>query len=171
MPTYTVEPGDLPTSLIDGSKLMFDGVVEAIQTTCGLQAEPIFQRLVSGEHPPPVDRGTSRRQFHVANLSNGAVIYDSAAHFPILEEGRRPGARMPPVKAIYEWVRRKQIGATLVGGAKSVEAQQKSIAYLIARKIAERGLKAHHFFRRLEQELTPQVEAAIERVLGRGPRA
>jgi hypothetical protein len=174
VPTFVVSPDELVMSLEDDSNTMFESVVEAIRVECKMRAEPILQRLISGENPQPVDRGKSRREFHVDDIPNGVAVYNSSPYWAIIEEGRRAGSRMPPLQLIAEWVLRKGIGrqygpdqkgAAKVSGAIS-PAQARGIAFTIARAIARRGLRAHHILARMEQELTPSVGGAIERALG-----
>jgi len=51
-----------------------------------------------------------------------------------LEWGRGPGKR-PPMKPILEWVKSRNIGGS--------ESEQNSIAFLIARKIGQKGSLLH----------------------------
>ena len=188
MPTYVMGPDDLPGFLVEDAEGRFETVVETLRREAKLRAPLVVQRLVDGEHPPPVDRGTYRRSFHVADVEGGVSVYNDAPHAPVIEGGRRPGSRMPPVDVIAEWVRRKGIGDQLVGPvqasygprqkgkrqksdrARAVEEQQRGIALQIARKIAARGLPAHHILRRMDRELRPLLIAAIGAALDRGRR-
>jgi len=81
-----------------------------------------------------------------------------ADYWKYVEYGRKPG-KMPPVNAILTWMGYKRIGSYITGkgknpavGKKSILAtnlrEQRSIAYLIARKIAKRGIKPTGFFSR-----------------------
>lgn len=66
-----------------------------------------------------------------------------------VESGRRPGAKMPPVEPIEQWIKKKRIpiGAgrtkTLVKrGRQAPKAKQlRNMAFLIARSIGKRGIK------------------------------
>jgi hypothetical protein len=176
VPTFVLSPEELVSGMEGDSRAMFDQVVAAMRTEAKLRAEPILQRLISSENPQPVDRGASRREFHVADIPGGVAVYNSSPYWGIIEDGRRAGSRMPPVKLIAEWVLRKGIGRAFgpnqkgrakVSGPIS-EASARSIAYVIARAIMQRGLRAHHILARMEQELTPIVGGAIARALG-GP--
>lgn len=184
MPTFIVSPEALADDLLATHKGALEEVVEAVRTTVKLHAPAIAQSLIDAESPKPVDRGTYRRSFRAQDVANGVVFYNSALHGPIIEDGRRPGSRLPPVDVIEDWVRRKGIGTTLTGPvqashgprqkgrkgtsdrARAVANQQHGIALMIARKIAARGLPAHHILARVEERLTPIVRDRIDKAIG-----
>lgn len=58
--------------------------------------------------------------------------YSDAMQAIIMEDGRRAGAKMPPVDAIFEWLPYRGI------------PQKRSIAFAIALKIARDGMPARH---------------------------
>jgi hypothetical protein len=188
MPTFVIDPRDLGKNLTEEYGKMIDASVKAIQTTVALHGPRIAQAVVNSFARPPVDRGTYRRSFKAQKVAGGAVFYNSAPYASIIELGRRKGAKMPPIDVILAWVKRKRIGATLVGpvqpgrkvysrlGARAkapnarklaVEARQRGIALMIARKISARGLPALHVLGITEEALTPIVEKAVDDALGR----
>lgn len=106
-----------------------------------------------------------------------AGIATNLAYGIVMEEGRRPGA-WPPVAAIQRWVWLKRrefvlrifpsrgVSASAVrrrGGRivarRPTQAQQvRQIAFLVSRKIKERGIPGHGFFRK--------AAARVEALLG-----
>lgn len=188
MPTYVVGPKELGASLEKWNNEMFESLVGDIRKTVKVNAPRIAQQLIDGESPPPVDRGTYRRSFSCDDIPGGVVFYNFAPHAAIIEEGRRPGAKMPPLQMIFDWVKRKRIGAKVHGPVQEfVGPQQKGrrmsgrkaavmnaqrwAALQIARKIAARGLPAHKIVSRTHEKLMPLVETAIAKRLGTGPDA
>lgn len=184
MPTYVVGPKDLGKQLEDFSHKRFEALVESMRTTVKVNAPRIAQGLIDQENPPPVDRGTYRRGFSCEDVPGGVVFYNFAPHAGIIEDGRRPGARMPPLQVIFDWVKRKKIGSKIVGPVQAFSGpqpkkgkrsdrkqalmnQQRWIALQIARKIAARGLPAHRIVARTEQQLTPIVRRQISTTLGK----
>ena len=55
------------------------------------------------------------------------------AHMVVLEMGRRPGSKQPPLAPIRRWLERHGMD----GG----------LAFVVARNIGRRGMKAHHMFK------------------------
>lgn len=188
MPVFVVPATALGASIKADRERMVGAMVGAIRVAVKLHGPRIAQALVSAEGRGVVDRGTYRRSFKAADVEGGAVLYNFAPHASIIERGRRPGQKMPPVNLIQEWVRRHNLGSSFVGpvqravrvrsqlGGKArsvggrkgaVEAQQRQIAWLIARAIARRGMPAHHILDRTVEQLTPIVEKKIAEALGR----
>ena len=107
---------------------------------------------------------------------NGRV-FSRAAHALPVEFGRKPG-KMPPPKALLGWVRR-HTGAFSIRtrrrlGGRNQAAEDRSVAFLIARAIGRRGTKGRFFFRKAHQRmrnelptLIRQTQREIERLWGR----
>lgn len=57
------------------------------------------------------------------------VIYSTEKYFTVLETGRKPG-KQPPTEPIRKWIKSKGI---------ATDISEKSLAYLIARKIGKEG--------------------------------
>jgi hypothetical protein len=134
--------------------------VEVIRRTVKLHGPRLVQAEIQSVTPhQPVDRATYKRSFRFDDIPGGAVMYNFAPHASIVELGRRPGGRMPPLSVIEDWVRRKGIGLRS-GPAKKgskfqrrTEAELRGIAFVIARQIRSRGLPAHHIIRLASQKL------------------
>lgn len=72
--------------------------------------------------------------------------------------GRRPG-KMPPIKAIEDWIKAK--------GLKSIEDKisTSTLAFLIARKIAEKGTDKQRHLQVYSQIITPErIQKILDRV-------
>jgi len=76
---------------------------------------------------------------------------------PYLEnviEGRRPGAKQPPVSAIIPWVKKRNIK---VKGAKTPEQS----AFVIARSIGKKGIKPVNEIRKTIDEIYSRKEKLL----------
>lgn len=83
------------------------------------------------------------------------------AYVRVLNDGRRPGQRMPPPESLELWVRRKITKTGPRGGNIGLTVKEaRSIAFLIARAIGRRGTPPLHFF---EDALT-ENEARIRAI-------
>lgn len=104
----------------------------------------------------------------VPTETGSALVSDERMPFGTLETGRR-GGRIPAgfTAIILDWMRSKGIQAQ-VSGNRSQESADRSLAYLISRKIAREGTS---LFRRggrntiYSQEI-PKTVAAVERRIG-----
>lgn len=174
MPTYEVEPGELAKVIMDDHFERVEEGIRAIQRTVAVEGPRIFQEEVDRTEPhKPVDRGEYRRHARVYETPRGAIFANDAPHAPIVEDGRRPG-RWPPRDAIEGWVRRKfrlRISELVPARqGRSVRAARerwfRSMAFLVSRKIARRGIEGRHVMARTEARLTPLVEQAVRSARG-----
>jgi hypothetical protein len=67
---------------------------------------------------------------------------DAGKYADVIEYGRKPGAKMPPVSAIEKWIKIKPLKLRNRQGEfiKSTESAIKSAAYAIAKSIGENGI-------------------------------
>lgn len=156
---------------------LVEGAVKVIRETVKLHGPRAVQEEISALARAPVDRGTYRRSFRFDDIPLGATAYNFAPYAAIIEEGRRPGQRPPPIGPIIEWVKRKgigrQYGPNQAGKRKVSRAlsdrEARGIAFVIARAIGKRGVPAHHILEAAAVEIDRAVRAAIDDFLaGRG---
>ena len=79
-------------------------------------------------------------------------------YWQYVEEGRRAG-KMPPIKNIYEWIRYKRPMQEKIQQSPDKIAATKSLAYVIARKIGQKGTKAQPFVTPSLKQVTTQTLA------------
>lgn len=79
-------------------------------------------------------------------------------YWQYVEEGRKPG-KMPPIKNIYEWIRYKRPMQEKISQSPDRIAATKSLAYVIARKIGQKGTKAQPFVTPSLKQVTTQTLA------------
>lgn len=89
------------------------------------------------------------------------VSMDLAKYWYWVDEGRKPG-KFPPKDAILQWIRVKPI---IPLSQMPRVATENSLAYLIGRKIARKGIPATHSLReavrRTDNELLDKLAAAL----------
>lgn len=76
----------------------------------------------------------------------------------VIEFGRRPGAKMPPVKAIIDWIRIKPLKLRNRQGQfiKSTESAIKSAAFAIAKSIGEKGIQGINYYTEAIEDTWPE---------------
>ena len=91
---------------------------------------------------------------------NGIVEGQSISIFAseywyVVNYGRTPGKKIPPIRPIMEWMKVKGIeGATT--------KQTKSIAWVIAKKIGDEGIPGTNFFWETINSIVPLITKDIE---------
>lgn len=83
-------------------------------------------------------------------------MYSPLEYAPVMEFGRKPGT-MPPVDQIERWA--------------SLKLHKQGLGYVIARSIANKGIKGHHFFQAAADQNRAAIERLMERTLGDVTRA
>jgi hypothetical protein len=136
-----------------------DRALRALQVTARTRGVRIVQDQVRRASPPPVNTEAYRQAWKAADLERGAVIYNALPYAAVIEHGRRPGARMPPVSALVPWVMRK----LKVKG----EGAARGIAFVIARRIAQRGLPARGILAAAKPAINAAVNAAVRKAIYR----
>lgn len=112
----------------------------------------------------PVFQGTLRQGTQATVSTTGTAmditgrVFNPVAHGVPVELGRRPGKKQPPSSALELWVRRK-LGVP--------ENRVKSVAFLVARKIGQKGTKAVLMFQKSLAAATPTVNRFFDRAVAR----
>lgn len=86
----------------------------------------------------------------LGNPPSSTRVYNKMPYASVIEFGRRAGARRPPVDALVPWVRDKL-------GVRGKEVR--SVAFLVARKIGVKGIKARPVIR------DPKVQAKVSKIV------
>lgn len=84
-------------------------------------------------------------------------VFSSLPYAIVIDQGRTPGARMPPVDAIALWVER-----VLGISSEFDDAELEDVAFLIARAIARRGIVGRKFVEKGVQQALPTVEGIFQ---------
>ena len=105
-----------------------------------------------------VNTGHYKRSWKVEALPDGARLYNDAPYAAVIEYGRRPGARHPPLAAIRDWAMRRL-------GLSQEQAQR--AAFPIARAIAKRGLLPRQVLTQQLPAITEWLREAVETELAK----
>ena len=85
---------------------------------------------------------------------------DAGQYADVIEFGRKPNSRMPPVSAIEQWIRIKPLKLRNRQGEfiKSTESAIKSAAYAIAKSIGEKGIEGIHYYQEAIDDTWPEYQ-------------
>ena len=104
----------------------------------------------------PVRTGGGRRGIDVTDVRDGHAIV-APIHMLVMEEGRMPGAAMPPVEPLERWGRR------VLG--------ERGLGFVLARSIARKGIAPRRFFAAAVGQATgpdrDKLQRGIARILRR----
>jgi hypothetical protein len=126
--------------------------------------------------------GAYLRAWKSRGTDQGAVVFNDSPYAGIIEFGRRPGARMPPIDVIEHWVIRKGLAKTVqkaagrkrsaakkLAAAYAAARESRSIAFVIARAIKRRGLIArrvmHSSLKAMGEAVYAEISVAVHRAI------
>ncbi len=140
-----------------------DDVLERGLKAAGLHAQAVLVRASDVAH----DTGSYARAWKFTTTPRSLTIVNEMVYSGVIEGGRRAGARQPPLPAIQAWVHRK-LGVSA--------AEERSVAFVIARAIGRRGIQGKHVLGQKLDEITgfvtKEIGTAIAKALvssGMGP--
>lgn len=110
-------------------------VAKRVNRDTAKKAIGILQKTARAVRPyPPIDTKRYINSFEIQRAPQDTVVVTNRRGYAgVIEDGRRAGARQPPVSALKGWVRRKF----------GVSPQRAlGIAFAVARNIGKRGIKA-----------------------------
>jgi len=124
-------------------------VVEAAQRELGAT------RVVKGKRRRSVASGTLKNSLTysaTARYNNPVIQFGAsgkaADYIRYVNDGRRKGAKMPPIAPILQWMRIKPIRLRKAGGGfiKKTPEAERAAAWSIARAISKKGIEPFPFF-------------------------
>ena len=93
----------------------------------------LAERVAKGAAPKDTSSMARDIRADVRSLSAKIHLPRNLEYYHVMEEGRRPGRKMPPPRELHGWMRRHGIPL--------------GMAFVIARSIARRGIKGRFFMR------------------------
>jgi len=115
------------------------------------------------------DRGDYKRAWKVSVDSKSVRFFNALAYAGVIEQGRRPGAKMPPLEALIPWVRRHlkieytaRSGETKTRKPRKDSEEERRLAFIVARAIKERGIEGKHVLEGACDDLQRILEMEIE---------
>lgn len=90
---------------------------------------------IKAKREAPKATGSMSRDIHAKISTTKAIVHmpRNLDYYHVMERGRRPGGRLPPLDAISRWA--------------AVKGISQSAVFPIARSIARRGIKGRFFMR------------------------
>ena len=79
----------------------------------------------------------------------------ASEYWYVVNYGRKPGSKRPPIRPIIEWMKIKGI-------KESTPKKTKSIAWVIAKKIGDEGIPGTNFFWETINSIVPLITKDIE---------
>ncbi|MCK6479594.1 MAG: hypothetical protein L6R43_05415 [Planctomycetes bacterium] len=137
----------------------------------------VREAITTAEPRPPVDTGALRTGIVSVVAPDGMSVRIGPAppvaeRGAVMDLGRRPGQRRPPVEPLARWALRKGLigGFTRQGRRRKVKGEEKlahALGYALARSIQKKGIRARNFIRRALPGIRRDAPAIIRAAIGR----
>ena len=142
-----------------------DSAVRRGLVVASMRVLPVADRATKRAEPASehgsvgaVNYGIYRRAWQTEVTPGRLAVYNRTAYAGVIEYGRRAGTRMPPRDAIARWAQRK------LGLA---ESDARTAAFVMARAIARRGLRARRVLGGAVQEMGDIVREELSKSFAR----
>jgi len=142
-----------------------------------MQSDYRMKRKVGRNFTNAVASGTLEKslayRLQIKGSSINISVYakgKASNYFLARENGRRPGAKPPPVSAILDWMRIKPIKLRDKESGKfqkPTEALKRQVAFLIARKIGRDGIKGWKAFDYAYENIWDEYESKVLEAYGK----
>ncbi len=190
-PRFRVDTSEVKRAAVDGRLLSgrMRGDMEQAVARARMLGERVAKKHV------PVHTGELLNSIqgsgpHIETRPSGVVAISAevmarAPHAQVMESGRRPG-KWPPMRPIERWVRlkvrrghfelgkaqrRRRGNRRKATKASTKEGQIRSLAFLVARKIARDGITPRGYMARAHYRAESSLRREVKKISGDWPRS
>jgi hypothetical protein len=98
------------------------------------------------------------------------VVGQAGNYADVIEYGRKPGAKMPPVAAIEQWIKLKPLKLRNRQGEfiKSTQSAIQSAAFAIAKSIGENGIEGINYYQDAINDTWPDYSEQLFQAYAKG---
>jgi len=147
---------------------LIEGRVKAILNDYGNKARKDIKELLKSSNVVASAKLVKSVDYSIKESLNGIILeIEYIKYGEFVKKGRKRGRKMPPVKSIKQWMNDKGIRPRDKRG----RFQKKNVAaYLIAKKIKEKGIKPFDFtyplyedMQKLISQITKELKSKLEK--------
>jgi hypothetical protein len=93
----------------------------------------------------------------IKRVTPNSLSIEGWKYIETISGGRAPGKKAPPTKKIEEWIEAKNV--------KYKKGRLKSIAFIIAKRIGERGIKGNNMLTDIRQNIIPRFDRDLADII------
>ena len=94
----------------------------------------------------------------IKKVTPNSLTIEGWKYIEVISGGREPGKKAPPVGKIMEWIDAKK-GINVKSGRK------KSLAFIIAKRIGERGIKGNNMLTEIKNQFAPRIDQDLADII------
>lgn len=133
------------------SDIQMDNLTKSVKEL-GADVVDTIKKILQSENKIATGNLIQSLDYKVIEVIGKVFLEITAAdYFKFVDKGRRPG-KMPPIKPIKSWMQ-----------AKGIVSKNKSLPFMIARSIGEKGIKPTNVKQRAIKEVMKNVDKIIKK--------
>lgn len=101
----------------------------------------------------------------IAKTSANSLQVEGWKYIEVISGGREPGKKAPPIHKIIEWLEAKKSMPIKSSRYKNKKGRIGSLAYIIARKIGENGIKGNNMLTDIRNQVIPRFDADLADII------
>lgn len=130
----------------------------------GVEGVTFLKRLLSDNDKIATGELINSLDYDIVSRTNSLFLEIlTSPHFKYVDEGRKKGAKMPPIKPIVSWLKAKHIRGR---DKKGRFISQESTAWLISKSISLNGIKPLNAKKKLIREVFDKRKQIIVKAVG-----
>lgn len=101
----------------------------------------------------------------IKKVTPNSLEIEGWKYIEVISGGREPGKEAPPVHKIIEWLESKKSMPIRSDRYKNKKGRIASLAYIIARKIGENGIKGNNMLTDIRNQIIPRFDADLADII------
>jgi hypothetical protein len=93
----------------------------------------------------------------IKKVTANSVSIEGWKYIEVISGGREPGKKAPPTKKIEEWIEARNISYK--------RGRLRSLAFIIAKRIGEKGIKGNNMLTSIRNEFIPRFDADLADII------
>lgn len=94
----------------------------------------------------------------IKKVTPNSITIEGWKYIEVISGGREPGKKAPPVGKIMEWIDAKR-------GINVKSNRKKSLAFIIAKRIGERGIKGNNMLTDIKNQFAPRIDEDLANII------
>ena len=94
----------------------------------------------------------------IKKATPNSLTIEGWKYIEVISGGREPGKKAPPVGKIMEWIDAKR-------GINVKSNRKKSLAFIIAKRIGERGIKGNNMLTDIKNQFAPRIDEDLANII------
>lgn len=101
----------------------------------------------------------------ISKVTPNSLQIEGWKYIEVISGGREPGKKAPPIHKIVEWLEAKKSMPIKSSKYKNKKGRIGSLAYIIAKRIGERGIKGNNMLTDIKNQVIPRFDADLADII------